>query len=180
MLVAQKDFSSKNLVYSIRAATEQDAFNLSELRLQIDGETENLDREKGEAFIDEAGFRKIIERDRAGGNSLLLVAEANGKLAAFSRCTGNGLKRTSHQTEFGIAVLKEFWGYGIGQNLLTESLRWADAAGIKRISLKVLETNTKAFALYEKHGFEVEGFLKKDKLLSDGEYYTTILMGRLQ
>lgn len=36
----------------IRFAIEDDAKNLSEIRLQIDSKTENLDREKGEAFID--------------------------------------------------------------------------------------------------------------------------------
>jgi ribosomal protein S18 acetylase RimI-like enzyme len=42
----------------------------------------------------------------------------------------------------------------------------------------VLETNDKAIRLYQNYGFEVEGVLKKDKLLSDGNYYNTIVMGR--
>lgn len=33
--------------------------------------------------------------------------------------------------------------------------------------------------LYIKYGFEVEGILKKDKLLSDDNYYNTILISRL-
>ena len=89
------------------------------------------------------------------------------------------MKRTSHKVEFGVCVLKEFWGHGIGQNLLKESIHWADANGIKKITLNVLETNDKAIKLYQKYGFEVEGILKKDKILSDGNYYNTILMGRI-
>ncbi|GEM_PF-6958597 len=46
--------------------------------------------------------------------------------------------------------------------------------------LNVLETNDKAIMLYQKYGFEVEGILKKDKLLSDGNYYHTIIMSRLK
>lgn len=178
MLIDQKNFSSSNVIFSIRTASEEDASHLSELRLKIDGETENLDREKGEAYIDEAGFRKIIEEDKLSGNSLFLVAETNGKLVAFSRCAGNGLKRTYHQTEFGIGVFREYWGYGIGKNMLNESIQWADANGIQKLTLKVLETNSKAIALYKKFDFEVEGILRKDKLLSDGDYYNTVLMGR--
>lgn len=180
MWIASKDFSSTKKRYCIRTATEEDANNLSKLRLQIDGETENLDREKSEDYIDEAGFIKLIKRDRESGNSLFLVAEENGKLMAFSRCAGSELKRTSHQTEFGVGVLKEYWGHGMGQNLLNESIRWAEADDIKKITLKVLETNKKAIAIYEKYGFEVEGILKKDKLLSDGNYYNTVLMGRFK
>ncbi len=49
---------------------------------------------------------------------------------------------------------------------------------MKKMALHVLETNEKAIRLYERLGFEVEGVLKQDKLLSDGNYYNTIVMGR--
>ncbi|ETI70407.1 GNAT family N-acetyltransferase [Neobacillus vireti] len=173
-----REFFIHDLRYSVRSATEKDAKNLSELRVQIDGETENLDRESGEAYIDELGFKQIIKDDTESMNNLFLVAEVNERIVGFSRCEGNKLKRTSHKVEFGVCVLKEFWGYGIGQNLLKESIHWADSNGIKKITLNVLETNDKAITLYQKYGFEVEGMLKKDKVLSDGNYYNTILMGR--
>jgi RimJ/RimL family protein N-acetyltransferase len=148
--------------------------------VEIDGESENLDREKGEAYIDEAGFKQIINNDTNSLNNLFLVAEVDGKLVGFSRCEGNNLKRTSHKVEFGVCVLKEFWGYGIGKNLLKESINWADTNGIKKINLSVIETNENAIKLYAQNGFEVEGILKIDKLLSDGNYYNTILMGRIK
>lgn len=90
------------------------------------------------------------------------------------------MKRFSHKIEFGVCVLKEFWGYGIGKNLLKESISWADSNGIKKITLNVLETNEKAIKLYQKLGFEIEGILKKDKILSDGNYYNTMIMGRFK
>lgn len=46
------------------------------------------------------------------------------------------------------------------------------------MALEVLESNDKAVQLYQKCGFEVEGILKHDKRLSDGQYYHTIMMGR--
>lgn len=167
-----------NLRYSIRSAIETDAKNLSEVRLQIDGETENLDREKGEAYIDETGFKQVIKDDTDSISNLFLVAEVNGEIVGFSRCEGNKLKRSSHKVEFGVCVLQEFWGYGIRKNLLQQSIQWADSNDIKKITLKVLETNDQAMELYKKYGFEVEGMLRKDKLLSDGNFYNTILMGR--
>lgn len=57
---------------------------------------------------------------------------------------------------------------------------WADTNGIQKITLNVLETNTNAIKLYQKLGFEIEGILKKDKLLSDGKLYNTIMMGRVK
>jgi ribosomal protein S18 acetylase RimI-like enzyme len=164
--------------YIIRSAVNKDAEALSIIRLQIDGETENLDREKGEAFIDALGFEQMIKSDTENKNNLFLVAEAQDKLVGFSRCEGNRLNRLSHKVEFGVGVLRDYWGCSIGKNLLKESIHWADSNGIKKMTLNVLETNEKAIKLYEKMGFEIEGLLKKDKCLSDGKYYNTIIMGR--
>ena len=178
MIVNQKEFIVHNLRYIVRSAIEEDAKKLSEVRLQIDGETEYLDREQGEGYIDEEGFQQIIKDDTESKYNLFLVAVVDGRIVGFSRCEGNKLKRTAHKVEFGVCVLKEFWGYRIGQNFLKESITWADSNEIKKINLSVLEINDKAIKLYEKYGFEVEGILKNDKVLSDGNYYHTILMGR--
>ncbi|SFK31631.1 Protein N-acetyltransferase, RimJ/RimL family [Halobacillus dabanensis] len=178
MLVNTKEFEVRNLHYKVRSAQSEDAQALSELRLQIDGETENLDRVKGKEYIDGEGFKDIIKSDSESLNSIFLVAEVNGTLVGFSRCEGNELKRSSHKLEFGVGVLKDYWGYGIGKNFLKESVKWADANNIKKITLNVLETNEKAIILYKNYGFQIEGVLQKE-LLADGNYYNTLLMGRL-
>ncbi|RXJ00271.1 GNAT family N-acetyltransferase [Anaerobacillus alkaliphilus] len=180
MKIYPKEYESTSLSYTIRSAVEADAHSLSKLRLQIDGETEFLDREKGEGYIDEQEFKQLIEDDTRSDRNIFLVAEVNEKIVGFSRCEGNTLKRSSHKVEFGVCVLKEYWGYGIGKNFLKESCQWADANGIKKIALYVLETNEKAIDLYKRFGFEVEGVLRNDKFLSDGNYYNTIVMGRVK
>lgn len=180
MKVNEQEFLVNGLSYAVRSAVEADAGVLSELRVQIDGETENMDREKGEAFIDEAGFKQLIRNDTENARSLFLVAAVGGRPVGFSRCEGSSLKRLSHKVEFGVCVLKEYWGYGIGKNLLKEAIAWADSNNIEKITLNVLETNEKAIRLYKMLGFEVEGVLKKDKLLSDGKYYDTIVMARFR
>ena len=86
---------------------------------------------------------------------------------------GNDLKRTKHKVEFGVCILKNYWGYGMGKNLLKETINWANSNEIKKITLSVLETNKNAIELYKSFGFEIEGVLKNDKLLSDDIYYNT-------
>ncbi|GGO01002.1 GNAT family N-acetyltransferase [Saccharibacillus kuerlensis] len=179
MLIHKQDFKVKGLSYTIRSAVHEDANRLSELRVEIDGETENMDRESGEAFIDPSGFEDIIKSDSKHSKSLFLVVEVEGRIVGFSRCVGNDLKRTRHKVEFGVCVLKNYWGYGMGRNLLKETINWADSNEIKKINLSVLESNKNAIELYKSVGFEVEGLLKNDKLLSDGRYYNTLLMARI-
>jgi len=177
--INQKEFSVNGISYIIRSAINKDAKDLSEIRLQIDGETQNLDREKGEAFIDIPGFEKLIETDTQNKRNLFLVALVQNRIVGFSRCEGNPLKRFSHKVEFGVCVLKDYWGLGIGTNLLRESVAWADSNGIKKVTLNVLEKNKKAINLYKNFGFKTEGILKYDKILSDGQYYNTVVMGRI-
>lgn len=174
-----REFRVNGVCYTVRTAMKKDAQELSEIRVQIDGETQNLDREKGEAYIDTLGFEELIKTDSEKRNNLFLVAIMNEKVVGFSRCEGNLLKRFAHKVEFGVCVLKDYWGYGIGTNLLKESIAWADSNEITKITLNVLETNEKAVDLYKKFGFKIEGILENDKILSDGQYYNTIVMGRL-
>ncbi|OLP63526.1 hypothetical protein BACPU_30310 [Bacillus pumilus] len=177
-MLPENMFTVREVTYRIRSAALADAKKLSALRLKIDGETEYLDREPGEAFIDEEGFKALIQEDSKQSRHLFLVADIEGEIVGFSRCEGHSLKRSAHKVTFGVAVKKDVWGYKIGKELLAKSINWADSQGVQKISIQVLETNQKAIRLYEQHGFEIEGILKKDKLLSDGTYYDTVVMGR--
>ncbi|EJR33509.1 MULTISPECIES: GNAT family N-acetyltransferase [Bacillus] len=178
MIIKGQEFHINGLTYTVRSAVQTDAEQLSEIRVQIDGETENMDREAGEGFIDKIGFQKIVKTDSEEMKNLFLVVEVHNRIVGFSRCEGSNLKRLSHKVEFGVCILREFWGYGMGKSLLQQSIQWADENEVKKISLQVLETNEKAIKLYKKLGLEVEGILKNDKKLSDGKYYNTVVMGR--
>ncbi|RJE89678.1 GNAT family N-acetyltransferase [Paenibacillus sp. 1011MAR3C5] len=180
MIVEQQHFEVRDMRYTIRSANEEDAAALSQLRVKIDGETEHMDREAGEAFISVENFRILIQRDSEQERNLFLVAVADNRLIGFSRCEGIYLKRFAHKAEFGVCILKEYWGYGIGKELLRTSLAWADSAGITKMTLNVLETNKSAIRLYERFGFQIEGVLQNDKVLSDGRYYNTVVMGRFR
>lgn len=179
MIQPSKQFHNKELTITIRSAEKRDAKELSEVRLKIDGETEYLDREPGEALINKCGFKRLIKRDSESPRNLFLVAEVDGRIVGFSRCEGNDLKRTKHRIEFGVCILKDYWGFGIGTLFLEESISWATANRISKITLLVLESNEKAIQLYKKYGFKVEGMLKNDKILSDGKYYNTVIMGKM-
>jgi hypothetical protein len=45
MIIENKRIEGKNLTWILRCPTKYDAIELSKLRVKIDGETENLDRE---------------------------------------------------------------------------------------------------------------------------------------
>jgi len=173
-----KTFAGKGLRYAIRCAELRDAAELSALRVRIDGETEHMDREAGEGFMDEKDFEMLIAADVESDVRLFLVAEADGNLVGYARCEGSTLRRFAHRAEFGVCVAKAYWGCGIGGELLRQTLDWTDSSGIAKLNLSVLADNESAIRLYAKHGFEKEGVLKNDRKHADGRYYDTVLMGR--
>ncbi len=68
---------------------------------------------------------------------------------------------------------------GIGKNLMKSGIEWAKENGIFRITLEVDINNYRAISLYLKLGFEIEGTLRNDKMLSDGSYTSGYVMALL-
>ncbi|MDS0526005.1 GNAT family N-acetyltransferase [Clostridium sp. SHJSY1] len=178
MVIKSKTIEGKNLAWLLRSPTKDDAAELSKLRVKIDGETENLDREFGEGLLTREDFEELIHEDSKAEKNIFLIAEVDGKIVGFSRLEGNNLSRFRHKAEFGICILKEYWGFGMGKILIENILEFAKSADIKKVSLYVVETNTKAIELYKKYGFVEEGILKKDRIHKDGHYYNTVVMAK--
>lgn len=65
-----------------------------------------------------------------------------------------GMKyKVRHRAEFGISVVKKYWGLGIGKALLTSCIECAKTAGYSQLELKVVAENERAVSMYERAGF---------------------------
>ncbi len=109
----------------IREAELRDAEALARLRVKTDGETEYMDREEGEGYLSPKDFEELIMTDRKESNNLCLVACDKQEVVGYCRCEGNKLKRLSHQVTFGIAIMKDYWGYGLGRQMLKMVIAWS-------------------------------------------------------
>ncbi len=67
----------------------------------------------------------------------------------------------AHVATFGMMMLKEVWGQGLGAQFLAIQDAHALATGVTRLEAGVRAKNTRAIALYRKAGFKVEGTLEK-------------------
>jgi len=164
----------------IENPSPQDAEELLLYLKQTHQETDFLLREPEE--LKDMTLEKeeeFIENMNGSESNLFIVARKDGKIIGNLGFTGSTLKRYCHQGEFGMSVLKEYWGQGIGSLLLDALLEWAKDRDITRISLRVDTENTKAIGLYQKFGFTKEGILRRKKRLPDGEYRDEMVMARL-
>ena len=93
------------------------------------------------------------------------------------RIVGNADIQWAGVSELGMAILAEWRGKGIGSALLEALIGWAETDGSHKMELRVWPHNEAAIALYEKFGFEREGYLKRHYRRRNGEVWDCIIMG---
>ena len=72
------------------------------------------------------------------------------------------VKKSEHVRVLGMLVVDGYREVGVGTKLMEYALRWARAKkGVEKVTLGVFSENQRAFRLYEKFGFKVEGIRKR-------------------
>ncbi|MCO7126893.1 GNAT family N-acetyltransferase [Sporolactobacillus shoreicorticis] len=164
----------------IRETVKDDAPEMLTYLGQIGTETDFLTFRFGEELqLSTAKLEQSIESIYNRKNALNLVAKCDGKIIGNLKFSGGTKTRTAHTGEFGITVLKDYGGKGIGTRLLSKFIEWSrDSKLIRKINLRVRTDNEKAIHLYKKFGFVEEGIIKRDFLINE-VFYDSIAMGLL-
>jgi RimJ/RimL family protein N-acetyltransferase len=81
--------------------------------------------------------------------------------------------------ELGMMVAADHRGEGVGSALMDAAIAWTRAQGGHKVSLEMWPDNEAARALYEKFGFEEEGFLRDHYRRSNGDLRSAVVMGVL-
>jgi [ribosomal protein S5]-alanine N-acetyltransferase len=83
-----------------------------------------------------------------------------------------------HLAQFGMMVLKEYWGQGIGKTLLALQETHALPLGILRIEAMVRANNDRGVKLYERNGYKIEGTRRLAAKI-DGEYVDEYFIAKI-
>ncbi len=119
--------------------------------------------------------RKRIARMNSATNSACFIATDQALVVGFLNAMGSPVNRLRHSSTLALGVRRSYWSQGVGSALLAEALAWSRSAGLARLELTVHTTNQRAFELYKRHGFEIEGIRRKS-LLVNGKYVDEYLM----
>lgn len=143
----------------IKEARPNDAQEFIAFLKQLDSETSFMLYEPGERKTNEEKMaHRIGETNK---NSLLLLAEDEGRIVGFLSAERGSANRIKHSAYIVIGILKNYRGKGIGQKMLEELDRWAMDNWIIRLELTVMKHNENAIKLYEKIGFKIESIREK-------------------
>jgi len=103
------------------------------------------------------------------------VALDDGVVVGWCDISPNRREGFRHCGELGMGVRRDHRRRGIGERLMLQTIARAREMGLERVELEVYASNRAAIALYEKHGFAVEGIKRRARKL-DGAYDDVICM----
>ena len=117
-------------------------------------ETDYLLSYPDETSFDAIAESKFLAEKTESPNEVELIAVVDGKIAGIAGIEAVGKQyKLKHRAEFGISVLKKYWGLGVGRALTEACIRCAKDAGYDQLELDVVSENDRAVDMYKDLGF---------------------------
>ena len=125
---------------------------------QTHAETDFLLSYPDENSYDAEQEAQFLKEKTESPNEIEIIAIIDGKVAGTAGIEAVGKKyKLKHRAEFGISILKEYWGLGLGKALANACIQCAKEAGYEQLELNVVAENKRALSLYQSLGFEEFG-----------------------
>lgn len=142
----------------VRNAVASDARVLRETMQRTHAQTDYLLSYPDEQSADDEQEARSLEEIERSGNEVELVAVIDGHIVGSAGASVvRSRRKVAHRARFGISILKEYWGMGIGRALLEASIGCAQQAGYTQLQLEVVADNERAVSFYRRAGFEEYG-----------------------
>lgn len=179
MLFKEKEIKLKDGRTALfRTPATSDAEEMLQYLIKTAGETPFLLCPPEERAMPIEAEEAFLQGMRDSENKVMIACIVDGKLAGTCQISYSPRCRLRHRGGIGIALLKEYWGLGIGTAMLTELIRIAKDWGLMQLELEVIEGNERAIALYERMGFETVCAKPNAIRLEDGTLLKEFLMVR--
>jgi RimJ/RimL family protein N-acetyltransferase len=159
---------------TIRKAESGDAAELVSLAQAVGREEGRwiLAIDSWRSIGDERRYLKSVFRHP---DAAVFVAEEDGHVLARMSLSRDPHPASRHVADLGLMVAEGHRRRGIGTLLLDAAVEWARLTGVTKLELHVFPWNEGALRLYERFGFEREGYRKRH-YERDGELVDAILM----
>ena len=158
-----------------RFVQKNDAENMIEYLSCVGGESDNLSFGEDSLALTPEKEERFLSGFISGKRGIMLVAVDGDKIVGNAIVERNKISRYSHRGEVSLTVLKDYWGMGVGSELMQRLIFLSKNAGIEILELDVRIDNERAIALYKKFGFLPVGYYDKYFKIN-GEYYGAYLM----
>ncbi|MBX3022255.1 MAG: GNAT family N-acetyltransferase [Bdellovibrionales bacterium] len=163
-----------------KSLAPEDAENFLKFREQVAHESTHTMHYVGMELpgVAEAAKRLAIQQgDKAGIN---IAAFDGDKVVAYLnfRLPWSEHPWVQHVGQFGMMVLKEYWGQGIGMRLLDLQDTYARSIGVSRLEAMVRVKNDRGIQLYLRNGYKIEGTREKAARIN-GEFHDEYFIAKI-
>lgn len=139
---------------TLRNGTREDGVQVFEVFNKTHGESDYLLSYPDENSYNAEQESEYLERKTNSDNEIEMIATIDNKVVGLAGIEAIGYKyKVKHRADFGISVLKEYWGLGLGKALAEACIECAKKAGYKQLELNVVADNERAIGLYKSLGF---------------------------
>ena len=161
----------------LRNAESSDAEAFLGYFIKCHGETDFLTTYPDETEQDPDQVSARLGATAESASEIEILAVVDGKVVGSA---GNGIikdrDKTRHRAEFGISILKDYWGIGIGNALTEACIDCAKEANFSQLELDAVSENANALKLYRKHGFIEYGRNPRGFRTREGKWQELVLM----
>lgn len=121
---------------------------------------------------------EFLEEKTNSKNEIEILAIVDKKIVGTAGIEAIGTnEKIKHRAEFGIGIIKDYWGLGIGSALTKACINCAKEAGYTQLELNVVSENKTAIALYKREGFTELGRNPMGFKKRNGKYQELVYMG---
>jgi len=167
------------LRYRLRSAEPGDAEQLARLAEEVSAEPEGWLISVAGEWRSAGDERRYLKALRRYPHAAVFVAERDdGTILGRLSVGRDPHPASAHVADLGLMVAIDARRQGIGTALLQAAVDWAREVGVRKLELHVFPWNTAAIALYDRFGFEREGY-RKGHYRRGGEDVDAILMAYL-
>jgi RimJ/RimL family protein N-acetyltransferase len=177
MVFPEKNVLLKNgSTATFRSPTPEDATAMLAFLKNTAAETENLIRYPEECLTDIPVEKDFLRGICQSGSNMMIVCEMDRKIIGNCHLWYTPRIKLRHRGEVAIALLKKYWGLGIGSIMFEEIITQARVWELDHLCLSYIEGNDRARRLYEKVGFREVARIPDVYRLKDGSMRQDIWM----
>lgn len=163
--------SKSNLEFIIRSVEGRDAEQFGRFQNKIASETQNTLRYVGQPEVDLEKTKKNWDETLNNPNIVKIGTFHKGELVGYVFCHKPIADHPwmQHLGYFAMMIVQDFWGQGLGHRLLEVLDEYVAQGGITKMEATVRTNNPRAFELYKRAGYIIEGTRQKAAFI-DGKY----------
>ena len=161
---------------TFRSPTPKDASAMLAFLKKTAAETDHLIRYPEECLTDVKTEEDFLCDICQSETNMMISCEIDGEIIGNCHLWYTPRIKLRHRGEVAIAILKQYWGLGIGSAMFGKMVTQARSWELEHLILSYIEGNDRARRLYEKAGFQEVARIPDAYRLKDGNMRQDIWM----